>query len=59
MGALREELITILEEEEEAAEEEEESCVDEEDEGPQGKQEGGHPGVSYPALCPPDFEITI
>ncbi|XP_075844413.1 glutamate-rich protein 4 [Microtus pennsylvanicus] len=59
MGALREELITILEEEEEAVEEEEESCVDEEDEGPQGKQEGGHPGVSYPALCPPDFEITI
>ncbi|KAK7797280.1 hypothetical protein U0070_020578 [Myodes glareolus] len=59
MGALREELITILEEEEEAAEEEEESRVEEEDEGPQGKQEEGHPGVSYPALCLPDFEITI
>lgn len=59
MGALREELITILQEEEEAAEEEEESCVEEEDEGSQEKQEEGHPGVSYPTRCLPDFEITI
>ncbi|ERE51812.1 glutamate-rich protein 4 isoform X2 [Cricetulus griseus] len=64
MGALREELATILEEEEEEeeeeeGEEEEESCVEEEDKGPQGKQEEGHPGASYPALCLPDFEMTI
>ncbi|XP_036040985.1 glutamate-rich protein 4 [Onychomys torridus] len=61
MGALREELVTILEEEEEEEEKEEEegSCVEEEEEGPQGKQEEGHPGASYPAQHLPDFEMTI
>ncbi|XP_020042563.1 glutamate-rich protein 4 [Castor canadensis] len=54
MGALREELTTVLEEEEE----EEESCPEEEDEEPQAKQEEGPLG-SFSLGRPPDFEMTI
>nr|XP_004670367.1 glutamate-rich protein 4 [Jaculus jaculus] len=52
IGALREELLTILEEEEEGGGEEE-------DEEPQRLQEEGLPGASYPTLGLPDFEMTI
>uniref|UniRef100_A0A8C6QSQ4 Glutamate rich 4 n=1 Tax=Nannospalax galili TaxID=1026970 RepID=A0A8C6QSQ4_NANGA len=59
MGALREELVTILEEEEEEEEEEEKNCGEEEDEELLGTEEAGHPGAPYPAQCFPDFEMTI
>uniref|UniRef100_F6VZR1 Glutamate rich 4 n=1 Tax=Callithrix jacchus TaxID=9483 RepID=F6VZR1_CALJA len=52
MGALREELVTMLEEEEESSEEEEE------DEEPQRKQEEEHL-EACPAPQLPDFEMTI
>ncbi|PNJ19143.1 glutamate-rich protein 4 [Pongo pygmaeus] len=52
MGALREELVTILEEEEESSKEEEE------DQQPQRKQEEEHL-EACPAPHPPDFEMMI
>lgn len=52
IGALREELVTILEEEEESSEEEEE------DQEPQWKQEEEHL-EACPAPHPPDFEMMI
>ncbi|KAI2591235.1 glutamate rich 4 [Homo sapiens] len=52
MGALREELVTILEEEEESSKEEEE------DQEPQRKQEEEHL-EACPAPHPPDFEMMI
>ncbi|XP_008581498.1 PREDICTED: glutamate-rich protein 4 [Galeopterus variegatus] len=52
MGVLRDELVTILEEEESGEEEED-------DEEPQGKQEEGPLGASFPAPGLPDFEMTI
>ncbi|KAM6153655.1 glutamate-rich protein 4 [Erethizon dorsatum] len=56
MGALREELVTILEEEEvESGDFEEE----EEEEEPPEKPEEGHLGPSWPASRLPDFEMTI
>lgn len=51
IGALREELVTILEEEEESSEEEE-------DQEPQWKQEEEHL-EACPAPHPPDFEMMI
>ncbi|XP_048186043.1 glutamate-rich protein 4 [Perognathus longimembris pacificus] len=54
MGAIREELVAILEEEEE-----EEICEEEEEEEPQGKQEEGHLGVFSLSSRLPDFEMTI
>uniref|UniRef100_A0A8D2DUR5 Glutamate rich 4 n=1 Tax=Sciurus vulgaris TaxID=55149 RepID=A0A8D2DUR5_SCIVU len=55
MGALREELVAILEEEEEESTSEEE----EKEEEPQGKQEEGHLGTACPVPRLPDFEMTI
>lgn len=53
IGALREELVTILEEEEESSEEEEE------DQEPQWKQEEEEHLEACPAPHPPDFEMMI
>ncbi|XP_002762221.4 glutamate-rich protein 4 [Callithrix jacchus] len=62
MGALREELVTMLdeedEEEDEEEEEEESSEEEEEDEEPQRKQEEEHL-EACPAPQLPDFEMTI
>ncbi|XP_004648524.1 glutamate-rich protein 4 [Octodon degus] len=55
MGALREELVTILEEEQVESSDFEE----EEEEEAQEKQEEEHSGPSGPAPRLPDFEITI
>ncbi|ELV12204.1 glutamate-rich protein 4 [Tupaia chinensis] len=59
IGALQEELDTILEEEESSEEEEEESGEEEEDEESQGKLEEGQQRASCPAPRLPDFEMTI
>lgn len=56
MGALREELVTILEEEQVESSDFE---GEEEEEEPQGKQEEGHLVASHPASRLPDFEMTI
>ncbi|XP_026236802.2 glutamate-rich protein 4 isoform X2 [Urocitellus parryii] len=55
MGALQEDLVAILEEEEEESIDE----AAEEEEEPQGKQEEGCPGTSFPIPRLPDFEMTI
>lgn len=55
MGALQEDLVAILEEEEEESSDEEA----EEEEEPQGKQEEGCLGTSFPIPRLPDFEMTI